>query len=213
MLSRFYMSQVLTLILSASAEWWHSRYEASVQRAAHMSSASMISREHKSHPSFGTICNFGHTLLCEQPRLSMQRCDGGVIELQTCAIINHIKVAHAKMNYAWVCSNQIYSDSCERHEREQERDTKLFVTQRVRCEVQCSRRRAIHAMASMSRLAVGRRLDAIDCSDPAGRAYGSANARDNIERTASVGACETRARCCIRAVAVAVRTTAGRARA
>ncbi len=67
--------------------------------------------------------------------------------------------------------------------------------------------------AQLSLVAVGGCLDAVDSSDLAGRAYRSANARGRIERTANVGACETRARSGIWAVTVAVGTTAGRARA
>ena len=119
------------------------------------------------------------------------------------------------MNSAWVCSNQIYSDSCtERHEREQDRDTELCAALRSRCERQRSRWRTLHAMARTTGLvAVGGCLDAVDGNNFASRAYRSANTRGGIERTADVGACETRARGGIRAVAVAVGTTAGRARA
>ncbi len=124
------------------------------------------------------------------------------------------QVAHLRMNSAWVCSNQIYSDSCtERHEREQERDTELCAALRSRCERQRSRWRALHTMPRTTRLAVAGCLDTPDCNDLAGGASRSANARGDIEGTANVGACETRACCSIGALAFAVGTTVGRARA
>ncbi len=126
------------------------------------------------------------------------------------------QVAALNVNSARVCSNQIYSDSscAKTHECEQERNTELRAAQCTRCERQRSRWRTLHAMATTTGLvAVGGCLDAVDGNNFASGAYRIANARGGIERTANVGACETRALGGIRAVAVPVGTTAGRARA